>query len=86
MHNEAVACCDGEGRNTTMTYMPMDTRGFLGQTRWAAIHPAETLSASFAAFGRWRLRRRTERMIEALPMDIRKDIGWPDAARTDTSR
>lgn len=27
---------------------------------------------------RWRLTARTERAIGALPLDVRKDIGWPD--------
>jgi hypothetical protein len=30
-------------------------------------------------------RARTERMISALPVDIRKDIGWPDSG-TRTAR
>lgn len=35
----------------------------------------------------WRHARsaaRTRRVIAALPVDIRKDIGWPDALENDT--
>jgi hypothetical protein len=31
----------------------------------------------FARIGAEISRRRTERMLEGLPLDIRKDIGWP---------
>lgn len=27
----------------------------------------------------WQNRRRTERALEGLPLDLRKDIGWPSA-------
>lgn len=30
-------------------------------------------------------RRRTERMLEGLPLDIRKDIGWPSPEKTTSS-
>lgn len=42
------------------------------------------LSAIVACIGkleRRRLYRRTESMIGALPVEIRKDIGWPGSAR-----
>jgi len=32
-----------------------------------------------------RARNRTERAIGALPVELRKDIGWPDATRQDRS-
>lgn len=45
-------------------------------------HPpflVRTLSRTFARIRRYRSDARTARLIEELPVHIRKDIGWPDA-------
>ena len=46
--------------------------------------PSLTLPASPQSLTRilqsvtlWLQRRRTERMLESMPMELRKDIGWP---------
>ena len=39
------------------------------------------ISRFAAAYLAHRARRRTERLLGALPTDIRKDIGWPDSVQ-----
>lgn len=43
-----------------------------------------TLTAPLASAAmqlrRWHDSRRTERALEGMPLDLRKDIGWPSAA------
>lgn len=41
-------------------------------------HPLAVL----ARYARWRERRVTERALAAMPMDLRKDFGWPGPDRT----
>jgi hypothetical protein len=55
------------------------------------INQEEVMSA-FSAIGRFahdyrvaRERYLTERQVESLPLEIQKDIGWPDAHRRRTS-
>ncbi|MCO5730203.1 hypothetical protein [Rhizobium sp. SSA_523] len=48
-----------------------------------AAHVTALLSPLLSAFEQWRTTRtraRTLREIEALPFDVRKDIGWPSDA------
>lgn len=33
----------------------------------------------------WSQKRRTERMLESMPMELRKDIGWPTTDIADTA-
>ncbi len=37
-----------------------------------------------AEFSAARARHHTERTIRALPVELQKDIGWPDALNSDT--
>jgi len=38
------------------------------------------LASTATQLRRWHDRRRTERALEGMPLDLRKDIGWPSAA------
>ncbi|MGV8936952.1 MAG: hypothetical protein ACOH2J_07490 [Allorhizobium sp.] len=38
--------------------------------------PSQAIVALNAVRG-WQTRRRTERALEGMPFDLRKDIGWP---------
>ncbi|TRL39864.1 hypothetical protein [Rhizobium straminoryzae] len=71
----------------------IDHRPVRRTSRWFATEisgrqargPVQTwLSTSLSALGHWissqqraYRRRQTERMLEALPFDLRKDLGWP---------
>ncbi|WP_377297842.1 hypothetical protein [Rhizobium sp. SGZ-381] len=66
--------------------MILDHRIESGQRRWQ-LPSLPLLHKAFALAALWRAayrRRQTERLLEALPFDARKDIGWPagDAAET----
>ncbi|WP_416796725.1 hypothetical protein [Ciceribacter azotifigens] len=37
------------------------------------------LASAATQLRRWHDRRRTERALEGMPLDLRKDIGWPSA-------
>ena len=41
----------------------------------------DDISRFAAAYLAHRTRRRTERLLGALPNDVRKDIGWPDSVQ-----
>ncbi|MBP1851204.1 hypothetical protein [Rhizobium halophytocola] len=54
------------------------------QSRKAGIAPdlpaaglAGTVWALWTRVAEWRQRRRTNRVVSSLPMDLQKDIGWP---------
>ncbi|RCW28710.1 hypothetical protein DFR48_101728 [Ciceribacter lividus] len=40
---------------------------------------AAPLGSAATQLRRWQNRRRTERALEGMPLDLRKDIGWPSA-------
>ncbi len=70
--------------------MILDHRTHPSQRRWRLPSlPLSSLWAMIAphvsAWQAARTRRQTERMLESLPFDARKDIGWPtsDAAATE---
>ncbi len=46
--------------------------------------PLAALAAPFVSAATqlrgWQNRRRTERALEGMPLDLRKDIGWPSPA------
>ncbi|MDO1584386.1 hypothetical protein [Rhizobium oryzicola] len=53
-----------------------------GQYGWLPSRPYLPLSRIGKLLHAWRLayeKRRTERLLEALPYDVRKDLGWPDS-------
>jgi hypothetical protein len=60
----------------------MTTITYLDQRRSGSSAPATTTCHGFIstfaerAAAAWN-RRKTERMLEGLPQEIRKDIGWP---------
>ncbi|RYC23683.1 hypothetical protein [Ciceribacter ferrooxidans] len=57
---------------------------FTGSRTFRRPLPLAALAAPFASAAtqlrRWQNRRRTERALEGMPLDLRKDIGWPSAA------
>jgi hypothetical protein len=60
----------------------MTTVTYLGQRRPAGQHLTvglllQWLASPFARMLAASRRRKTERMLEGLPQEIRKDIGWP---------
>jgi uncharacterized protein YjiS (DUF1127 family) len=42
-------------------------------------NPLGILMTAAHAVNRWRTRRADARALEALPFDLRKDLGWPSA-------
>ena len=62
---------------TTITYIHGHARSSTDARRSGLLYaPAALL---FRIRDQWR-RRQTEKMLESLPSDIRKDIGWPSIA------
>ncbi|TNM64938.1 hypothetical protein [Aliirhizobium smilacinae] len=59
---------------TTITYLDQRRLGAPSKPRNTRPEPAMSLFERAAAA--WN-RRKTERMLEGLPQEIRKDIGWP---------
>ncbi|MDQ0135509.1 hypothetical protein J2T08_003430 [Neorhizobium galegae] len=59
---------------TMITYQESDRSRFRPSSFASLIHPALTVVVRLR--DQWR-RRQTERMLEGLPAEIRKDIGWP---------
>jgi hypothetical protein len=60
----------------------MTTITYLGQSRPASRHLTaglllQRLASPFARMLAASRRRKTEQMLEGLPQEIRKDIGWP---------
>lgn len=45
--------------------------------RLPANLPAHLVVKAIAAINDWRMRRRDQRALESLPLDLRKDLGWP---------
>ncbi|EHS49196.1 hypothetical protein PDO_3353 [Rhizobium sp. PDO1-076] len=43
----------------------------------AANRPAHLIVKAIAAINDWSTRRREQRTLESLPLDLRKDLGWP---------
>lgn len=64
-----------------MTYMPVECRTALAPAAGPRARPLAPLAAAFASMNRWWVKRRAERAIEALPLEVRKDIGWPGIDR-----
>ena len=56
---------------TTITYHQPHNPGI------ALPSTPQFLTRLFRAVSLWSQKRRTERMLESMPMDLRKDIGWP---------
>lgn len=59
---------------TTITYLDQRRLGASPKPRASATQQAISLFERVIAA--WN-RRKTERMLEGLPQEIRKDIGWP---------
>ncbi|UIK07447.1 hypothetical protein [Neorhizobium galegae] len=59
---------------TMITYQESDRSRLRPSSFASLIRPA--LNAVISLRDQWR-RRQTERMLEGLPAEIRKDIGWP---------
>ncbi|WP_159953116.1 hypothetical protein [Rhizobium sp. 18065] len=38
---------------------------------------AHLIVKAIAAINNWRKRRQEQRALESLPLDVRKDLGWP---------
>lgn len=43
----------------------------------AANRPSHLIVKAIAAINNWRKRRHEQRALESLPLDVRKDLGWP---------
>ncbi|MFA7415026.1 MAG: hypothetical protein WC048_11115 [Rhizobium sp.] len=64
-----------------MTLAAFDTTGSRVSHRHLAISGVfRPLAAAAGRVNRWHRRRLEERAIEAMPFDLRKDLGWPAAA------
>lgn len=65
--------------------MVMDEARFSRRSRrsWAAAGMSAGLVSVIAAWREWHRRREEDRALEAMPFDLRKDLGWPagDMAR-----
>jgi hypothetical protein len=59
---------------TMITYQ--ESEGSRPQSSSFASFIRPALNVAFRLRDQWR-RRQTERMLEGLPAEIRKDIGWP---------
>lgn len=59
---------------TTISYLDQRRPGAPSKPRNSSPHQAMSLFER--AIAAWH-RRKTERMLEGLPQEIRKDIGWP---------
>lgn len=63
-----------------MTLAAFDTTGRPASRRHVTISGVfRPLSAAAGRMNRWHRRRLDERAIEAMPFDLRKDLGWPAA-------
>ncbi|CDZ33825.1 hypothetical protein NOJ28_06320 [Neorhizobium galegae] len=68
---------------TIITYQESDRSRFRPSSFASPIRPV--LDAVVRLRDQWR-RRQTERMLEGLPAEIRKDIGWPTTNAAPHSR
>ena len=59
---------------TMITYQESDRSRFRPSSFASFLRPALNLVLKFR--DEWR-RRQTEKMLEGLPVEVRKDIGWP---------
>lgn len=59
---------------TTITYL--NERRLGASSKPQTSRPQQVMSLFDPAVAAWN-RRKTERMLEGLPLEIRKDIGWP---------
>jgi hypothetical protein len=64
----------GANEMTTITYL--DERRLGASSKPQTSRPQQVMSLFDRAVAAWN-RRKTERMLEGLPQEIRKDIGWP---------
>jgi hypothetical protein len=64
----------GASEMTTITYL--DERRLGASSKPQTSRPQQVMSLFDRAVAAWN-RRKTERMLEGLPQEIRKDIGWP---------
>lgn len=63
-----------------MTLVGFDTRISSHAPRMPRVaNPLGILMTAAHAVNRWRTRRADARALEALPFDLRKDLGWPSA-------
>jgi hypothetical protein len=59
-----------------MTTLTLRNSGHLPARASSATHVSKLSTFAERVIESWN-RRKTERMLEGLPVDIRKDIGWP---------
>ncbi|MBW8298813.1 MAG: hypothetical protein K0M60_04360 [Hydrogenophaga sp.] len=61
-----------------MTLVGFDSRITLQSRRLPTVaHPLAILMTAGRAVRQWQERRADARALEALPFDLRKDLGWP---------
>lgn len=61
-----------------MTLVSFDTRIARHRSRpSASADRFRLLKAAIDDFMRWRVRRQEQKALDALPLDLRKDLGWP---------
>lgn len=83
MQREQNPCAHGPlERMKTMTLIGFDSRIILGSRRLPTVANSITVLMTAArATRRWRERRANARILESLPFDLRKDLGWPPIDR-----
>jgi|GEM_PF-1074662 len=65
-----------------MTLVGYDSRITLQNRRLPTVaHPIAILMTAGRAVRQWQERRANARALEALPFDLRKDLGWPATDR-----
>ena len=65
-----------------MTLVGYDSRITVQNRRLPTVaHPITILMSAGRAVRQWQERRAEARALEALPFDLRKDLGWPAVDR-----